>query len=209
MLDIRTAIYNANTRHTLKQHRNRFYCGTTVQKMVRDKSQAKKSAKSKAVKRPVMNRGRSKPHRFRPGTVAYREIKRYQIGLAGDRGAATKLMFPKSTMKRVIREALQDVTKDTSWRISAKAVEMLHAEAEEFLLGMFQDGMKAAVHRKGKTLEVKDLDAARFIGGNKTDYSRHRNLDGAVRHAGGGGAGASGDVGVQGDVAVPGDTTTE
>ena len=94
MLDIRTAIYNANTRHTLKQHRNRFYCGTTVQKMVRDKSQAKKSAKSKAVKRPVMNRGRSKPHRFRPGTVAYREIKRYQIGLAGDRGAATKLMFP-------------------------------------------------------------------------------------------------------------------
>ena len=164
--------------------------------MVRDKQVAKKSKASKAAKKPAVSRGRGKPHRFRPGTVAYREIKRYQIGTRGDPHAATRLMFPKSTMKRVIREVLQQVTGDPSWRISAEAVEMLHTEGEEFLLGMFQDGMKAAVHRKGKTLEVKDLLVANFIAGNKTDYSLHRNLDGAARHGGGAGAsaGASGDA---------------
>ena len=162
--------------------------------MVRDKQKAKKAAASKAAKKPKPARGGpSKPHRFRPGTVAYREIKRFQIGTRADPHAATRLMFPKSTMKRVIREVLQVVTDDPSWRISGEAVEMLHTEAEEFLLGMFQDGMKAAVHRKGKTLELKDLLAANFIAGNKTDYSRHRNLDGAARHgAGAGGAGAGG-----------------
>ena len=163
--------------------------------MVREKQVAKKSKASKA---PIkVSRGRKgKPHRFRPGTVAYRDIKRYQIGTAGDRGAATKLLLPKSTMGRVIREALQDVTGQPDWRISADAVKMIHAEAEEFLLGLFQDGMKAAVHRGGKTLEIKDLHAATFIGGNKSDYSRHRTLDGAARHGGGGaGSGANGDVG--------------
>ena len=160
--------------------------------MVRTKQKAQKASASKTAKKPARG-GPSKPHRFRPGTVAYRDIKRYQIGTRGDPHAATRLMFPKSTMKRVIREVLQVVTDDPSWRISGEAVEMLHTEAEEFLLGLFQDGMKAAVHRNGKTLEVKDLLAANFIAGNKTDYSLHRNLDGAARHgAGAGGAGAGG-----------------
>lgn len=52
-----------------------------------------------------------RPHRYRPGTVALREIRRYQ--------ASTKLLIPKLNFQRLVREILFDVSEQ---RIQAQAV---------------------------------------------------------------------------------------
>jgi histone H3 len=45
-----------------------------------------------------------KPHRYRPGTVALREIRKYQKG--------TELLIRKLPFARLVREILEEVKKD-------------------------------------------------------------------------------------------------
>ena len=54
-----------------------------------------------------------KPHRFRPGTVALREIRRYQ--------KSTELLIRKLPFQRLVREIAQDFKVNVffcdSWRV--------------------------------------------------------------------------------------------
>ena len=62
--------------------------------------------------------GVKKPHRFRPGTVALREIRRYQ--------KSTDLIIRKAPFQRLVREIMQDFRKDL--RCQSTAVSQCYVE---------------------------------------------------------------------------------
>src|ERR1700743_3517813 len=78
--------------------------------MARTKQTARKSTGGKAPRKQLATKaarksapaagGIKKPHRFRPGTVALREIRRYQ--------KSTELLIRKLPFQRLVREIAQD-----------------------------------------------------------------------------------------------------
>ena len=71
---------------------NSDWAGKAPRKQLAAKSSARKTAQSTG--------GVKKPHRFRPGTVALREIRRYQ--------KSTELLIRKLPFQRLVREIAQD-----------------------------------------------------------------------------------------------------
>ena len=66
--------------------------------------------------------GVKKPHRFRPGTVALREIRRYQ--------KSTDLLIRKLPFQRLVREIAQDFKTDLRFQSSAIMALQESAEGE-------------------------------------------------------------------------------
>ncbi|CAE6456111.1 unnamed protein product [Rhizoctonia solani] len=102
--------------------------------------QARKSAKSA----PTTTGGVKKPHRFRPGTVALREIRRYQ--------KSTELLIRKLPFQRLVREIAQDFKTDL--RFQSSAVMALQEASEAYLVSLFEDTNLAAIHAKRVTMSV-------------------------------------------------------
>ena len=100
---------------------------TAVKKAVGGKAPRKDLAEKAAVKArksaPATG-GVRKPHRFRAGTVALREIKRYQ--------KSTELLLRKLPVQRVIRELAQEMKSDL--RFQSSALEILQEAAEAFVV---------------------------------------------------------------------------
>lgn len=112
------------------------------------KPHSKKNVEFLGMAKPVSEKpAGKKPHRFRPGTVALREIKRYQ--------KSTDLLLRKRPVLRLIRELVQDVRSDT--RVEKSAVEALHVAAEKYLTELFADSNLAAIHAHRVTLMEKDM----------------------------------------------------
>ncbi|KAI0676282.1 hypothetical protein C8Q78DRAFT_8510 [Trametes maxima] len=91
--------------------------------------------------------GVKKPHRFRPGTVALREIRRYQ--------KSTELLIRKLPFQRLVREIAQDFKTDL--RFQSSAVMALQEASEAYLVSLFEDTNLAAIHAKRVTIQPKDL----------------------------------------------------
>lgn len=89
--------------------------------------------------------GIKKPHRFRPGTVALREIRKYQ--------KSTDLLIRKSPFERVVREVLEEIR--IGVRIQRAATHAIHEAAEAYLVGLLSDSQLCAFHAKRCTLLVK------------------------------------------------------
>ncbi|KAF2310065.1 hypothetical protein GH714_006404 [Hevea brasiliensis] len=68
--------------------------------------------------------GVKKPHRYRPGTVALREIRKYQ--------KSTELLIRKLPFQRLVREIAQDFKTDL--RFQSHAVLALQEAAEAYLV---------------------------------------------------------------------------
>ncbi|CAH3195862.1 unnamed protein product, partial [Porites evermanni] len=98
-----------------------------------------------------------KPHRYRPGTVALREIRRYQ--------KSTELLIRKLPFQRLIREIAQDFKTDL--RFQSSAVLALQEAAEAYLVGLFEDTNLCAIHAKRVTIMPKDIQLARRIRGER------------------------------------------
>ncbi|KZT17940.1 histone-fold-containing protein, partial [Neolentinus lepideus HHB14362 ss-1] len=101
--------------------------------------------------------GVKKPHRFRPGTVALREIRRYQ--------KSTELLIRKLPFQRLVREIAQNFKPDL--RFQASAVTALQEAAEAYLVSLFEDTNLAAIHAKRVTIRSKDLALARRLRGER------------------------------------------
>ena len=82
--------------------------------------------------------GVKKPHRYRPGTVALREIRKYQ--------KSTELLIRKLPFQRLVREIAQDFKTDL--RFQSSAILALQESAEAYLVGLFEDTNLAAIHAK-------------------------------------------------------------
>ncbi|KIY52960.1 histone 3 [Fistulina hepatica ATCC 64428] len=137
--------------------------------MARTKQTARKStggkaprkqlaSKSAARKTAVRTGGVKKPHRFRPGTVALREIRRYQ--------KSTELLIRKLPFQRLVREIAQDFKTDL--RFQSSAVMALQEAAEAYLVSLFEDTNLAAIHAKRVTIQPKDLALARRLRGERS-----------------------------------------
>ena len=96
-------------------------------------------------------------HRYRPGTVALREIRKYQ--------KSTELLIRKLPFQRLVREIAQDFKTDL--RFQSSAVLALQEAAEAYLVGLFEDTNLAAIHAKRVTIMPKDIQLARRIRGER------------------------------------------
>lgn len=117
-----------------------------------------KKLPAKAAAKTRVTGGVKKPHRYRPGTVALREIRKYQ--------KSTDLLIRKLPFQRLIREIAHDFKTDL--RFQSAAILALQEAAEAFLVGLFEDTNLCAIHAKRVTIQPKDMQLARRIRGEKT-----------------------------------------
>ena len=114
----------------------------------------RKQLATKAARKSAANAGGvKKPHRYRPGTVALREIRRYQ--------KSTELLIRKEPFSRLVREIAQDFKSDL--RFQATAMLANQEAAEAYLIGLFEDTNICAIHGKRVTIMPKDIQLARRI----------------------------------------------
>jgi histone H3 len=92
------------------------------------------------------------------GTVALREIRRYQ--------KSTDLLIRKLPFQRLVREIAQDI-KDCL-RFQSTAIGALQEAVEMYLVSLFEDSNLCAIHAKRVTIQQKDMHLARRLGGR--DY---------------------------------------
>ncbi|XP_062289617.1 histone H1-like isoform X2 [Scomber scombrus] len=128
-----------------------------VKKAAKSPKKAAKSPKKAARKSAPATGGVKKPHRYRPGTVALREIRRYQ--------KSTELLIRKLPFQRLVREIAQDFKTDL--RFQSSAVMALQEASEAYLVGLFEDTNLCAIHAKRVTIMPKDIQLARRIRGER------------------------------------------
>ena len=118
----------------------------------------RKQIGSKAARKsaPIQG-GIKKPHRYRPGTVALREIRKFQ--------KSTDLLIRKLPFQRVVREIAQQFKSDL--RFQSQAVLALQEASEAYLVGLFEDTNLCAIHAKRVTIFPKDMQLSRRIRGEK------------------------------------------
>ncbi|CAD6890116.1 unnamed protein product [Tilletia laevis] len=139
-----------------------------IRHMARTKQTAKKStggiapraattAAQKAGKKTIGVGGLKRPHRYKPGTVALREIRRYQ--------KSTELLIRKLPFQRLVKEIAQDYKWDI--RFQSAAIGALQESAEAYLVSLFSDMNLAAIHAKRVTVMPKDMKLARRLRGER------------------------------------------
>lgn len=96
------------------------------------------------------------PKRYRPGTKALREIRRYQKG--------TELLLQKAPFQRLVREVTVELS-DETLRFTADALECLQTAAEAYVVQLFEDSVLAMIHAKRVTLMVRDIQFIRRLRG--------------------------------------------
>ncbi|XP_032439857.1 uncharacterized protein LOC116733183 [Xiphophorus hellerii] len=165
---------SSNERRTLSRERSlggsRHFSPDPEQRsriMARTKQTARKSTGGKAPRKQLATKaarksapatgGVKKPHRYRPGTVALREIRRYQ--------KSTELLIRKLPFQRLVREIAQDFKTDL--RFQSSAVMALQEASEAYLVGLFEDTNLCAIHAKRVTIMPKDIQLARRIRGER------------------------------------------
>ena len=118
----------------------------------------RKALATKATQKALENKQKEKkPHRYRPGTVALREIRRYQ--------KSTDLLLRKMPFQRLVREVAQDFKCDL--RFQQSAILALQEASEAYLVGLFEDTNLCAIHAKRVTIFPKDIQLARRIRGER------------------------------------------
>ena len=101
--------------------------------------------------------GQKRVHRFRPGTVALREIRKFQ--------KSTDLLIRKLPFQRLVREIASDFKTDL--RFQSTAVLALQEASEAYMVGLFEDTNLCAIHAKRVTIMPKDIQLARRIRGER------------------------------------------
>ena len=94
---------------------------------------------------------------FSPGTVALREIRRFQ--------KSTELLCPKLPFQRLVREVAQDF--NTNLRFQSHAIMALQSAGEAYLVGVLEDTQLASIHAKRVTITVRDVQLARRLRGER------------------------------------------
>ena len=144
-LIIKNIIKMARTKHTARKHTGTKH----PRKHIAHKAAAKKTASTGGVK---------KPHRFRPGTVALREIRRFQ--------KSTELLIRKLPFQRLVREIASEYRSEL--RFQSSAVLALQEASEAYMVGLFEDTNLCAIHAKRVTIMPKDMQLARRIRGERS-----------------------------------------
>ena len=123
--------------------------------------------RQKAVARLAKKNGQKAPkggvkkhYRYRPGTVALKQIRQYQ--------KSTELLIRKLPFQKLVQEIAGDSEVITSplcgkVRFQSAAIMALQEAAEAYLVGLFEDTNLCAIHAKRVTIMPKDIQLARRI----------------------------------------------
>ena len=135
--------------------------------MARTKRTAKKDRAGKrwstfAKKQPRSQAGQPsaqhQPYRYRPGTVALREIRKYL--------KSTDLLIHKLPFQRLVSEILQGF--NVEFRVTPAMVMALQEAAEAYLVQLLEDSNLCAIHTKHVTIQPKVIQFARRIHGERS-----------------------------------------
>eukprot|EP01135_Chromosphaera_perkinsii_P010848 Nk52_evm5s2256 gene=Nk52_evmTU5s2256 len=103
--------------------------------------------------------GVKKPHRYRPGTVALREIRRNQ--------KSTEELIRKLPFSRLVREICQDISVGNldgrNVRLTNQAMRALQSASEAYLVSLFEMSNLEAIHAKRVTIMPKDMQLVQKI----------------------------------------------
>ena len=126
------------------------------------KKAAARMAKKGSQKAP--KGGVKKRYRYRPGTVALKQIRQYQ--------KSTELLIRKLPFQRLVREIASDseVIKSPlcgKVRFQSAAIMALQEATEAYLVGLFEDSNLSAIHARPVTIMPKDIQLARRIRGER------------------------------------------
>lgn len=126
--------------------------GTTQRRTVKDCKDAgiKRCSNLTHIKQHTGTR----PHRFHPGTVSIREIRKNQ---KHERCFA----ISKESFRRLVREIAQDFKTDLQF--SPEAFDLLQLQIEGHIVNVFRDANLCAIHAHRTTIEPKDIQLARRI----------------------------------------------
>ncbi|KAF7355401.1 Histone-fold-containing protein [Mycena sanguinolenta] len=133
----------------------------------RQKVTARKSTGGKPPRKSAASASAPAPRkkRFRPGTVALREIRKYQ--------KSTDLLLRKLPFARLVREIASEMTTDMNdnyqpgadLRWQSSALMALQEATEAYLVHLFEDANLCAIHAKRVTIMQRDIQLARRIRG--------------------------------------------
>ena len=133
-------------------HSQRHNTNSSILIMTRTKSHPYKSlgnGKRPSTARLLNPKGRiRKPRRFRPGTVALRQIRKYQ--------SSTELLIRKLPFQRLVKEVVVQMFQK-QYRFQSTALLALQEASEEFLVRMFEMVNHIAIHSNRQTIMSKDM----------------------------------------------------
>lgn len=95
-----------------------------------------------------------KKRRYRPGTVALREIRRYQ--------RSTDFLVRRAPMKRLVRDIDASIS-PFPHRFKSKALDAIHTAAEAYLQELFRKSIAISLNGKSVTLKARDMACARHV----------------------------------------------
>ncbi|EAN78895.1 histone H3 variant [Trypanosoma equiperdum] len=127
---------------------------------VRPKSVASRPIQSVArapVKKVENTPPQKRHHRWRPGTVALREIRRLQ--------SSTDFLIQRAPFRRFLREVVSNL-KD-SYRMSAACVDAIQEATETYITSVFMDANLCTLHANRVTLFPKDIQLALKLRGER------------------------------------------
>ena len=132
----------------IKQNPNKRESSTASKTIVNGKPQFNAGKKTEEQAHPKPTRV---PHRFRPGTVALREIRKYQ--------KSTDRLMPLAPFRRTVVEVLSSLQRHgyPSYRLTMGALLSLYEATESQIVQILDDCNKLAIHGKRVTIMPKDL----------------------------------------------------
>ena len=103
--------------------------------------------------------GKKKQRRYKPGTMALREIRRMQL--------STKNLIPRAPFQRLVREIIQKIEKFQNYRWKPQALEALQSSSETYLTSLFEDTAVCCAHAKRHIIKPRDMQLALRIRGER------------------------------------------
>lgn len=100
-----------------------------------------------------------KPYRYHPGTVALREIRKYQ--------SSTKDILAKKPFRDLVFDVIREsyYIRDTDYRFTKTALEALKVASEDMLINLFKDAQETAIHCNHIGITAADIRHVRKIKG--------------------------------------------
>jgi histone H3 len=130
-------------------------------------AQTKQTAvKSKTTKRPLGSKtgkksagtaGVKKAFRWKPGTVALRQVKKLQ--------KSTELLIAKAPFSRLVREIAE--SHKAGLRFQSSAVAAIQEATEAFVISLLSDANLTALHANRVTALPRDLQLVRRLRGER------------------------------------------
>ena len=139
----------ARTKQTAMK--NRSTTGSKQRRLLKQRQQSQHMKKT--------SDGLKKQRRYKPGTVALREIRKMQ--------KSTHLLMAKRPFQRLVRQVIRKVAPaGIDMRIERKALQALQEASEAYLVEVLQATNKAALHRRRVTIAPLDVRFAMDMRGD-------------------------------------------